>query len=86
VSSSIRDIAEELSIDPGDIIAIVNQLSEIDLGDAIQPAETPAEKMAVMHHIDTPSGSYENLILTEAAVTALREQFHSDRSARKDGS
>jgi hypothetical protein len=77
MSTQITDIARDLNIPAADIVAIVNQLSEIDTEDTVD-ANRPVPQGDV---IECPDGTYANSYLTPAAIESLYEEFGGDRAA-----
>lgn len=71
MSAQITTVAAELGQDPADVIAIVNQLSDLDRDDtnhAVGRGDV----------IETADGTYENAWLTPGAIESLYDQFGGD--------
>lgn len=74
MSAQITDIAAALNVPAADIVAIVNQLSDIDYDDTVD-TNRAAPAGDVVH---CPDGEYENVYLTQSATAALFDQFNGD--------
>lgn len=71
MSTQITDIARDLNVPAADIVAIVNQLSEIDYDDTVD-ANRPVPQGDV---IECQGGTYANAYLTPSAIETLLDQF-----------
>lgn len=76
MSTQITDIARDLNVPAADIVAIVNQLSEIDHDDTVDAARL-AEQGDL---IECPDGVWANAYLTPEAIRSLFDQFNGDRT------
>lgn len=71
MSAQITDIARDLDVPAADIVAIVNQLSDIDQDDTVDASRAVPQGDV----IQTPNGTYANAYLTPAAIATLFDQF-----------
>lgn len=74
MSAQITDIAAALHVPAADVMAIVNQLSEIDYDDTVDPEP----HLPLNDTIECPDGTYRNAYLTPSAIAALFSQFNGD--------